>query len=98
EGKNIHNTPHTYTAITEEQELKALVEKLLMQKEICFDTETTGLDANNTDLVGLSFAWKPGEAYYVACSTEREKAVAMLSLLQPLFVKKDITWVGQNIK
>lgn len=97
-GKNIHNTPHSYTAITDEQALKALVEKMMLQEEICFDTETTGLDANDSELVGLSFAWKPGEAYYVACSPEREKTVAMLDLLQPLFAKKDITWVGQNIK
>ena len=98
EGKNIHNTPHTYTAISEEEELKAFVAKLLLQKEICFDTETTGLDANDTELVGLSFSWIPGEAFYIPCPPDREKALAVLNHFQPLFSKKDITWVGQNIK
>ncbi|HRQ51865.1 MAG TPA: 5'-3' exonuclease H3TH domain-containing protein, partial [Agriterribacter sp.] len=98
EGKNIHNTPHTYTAITAEEALKALVQKLLSQPEICFDTETTGLDANDTELVGLSFSWKPGEAYYIPCSPEKEKTLDLLRHFQPLFSKKDITWIGQNIK
>jgi DNA polymerase-1 len=98
EGKNIHNTPHSYTAITEEEELKTFAAKLLLQKEICFDTETTGLDANDTELVGLSFSWKPGEAYYIPCPPDREKTEAILTHFKPLFTKKDITWVGQNIK
>ncbi|HTN05624.1 DNA polymerase I [Agriterribacter sp.] len=98
QGKTIHNTPHTYAAITQEQELKAFVQKLLLQQEICFDTETTGLDANDTELVGLSFSWIPGEAWYIPCSPEREKTLAVLNHLRPLFSKKDITWVGQNIK
>ncbi len=98
EGKNIHNTPHSYTAITAEQELKDLVQKLLSQKEICFDTETTGLDANDTELVGLSFSWKPGEAYYIPCPADRESTLTILDHFRPLFSKKDITWIGQNIK
>jgi DNA polymerase-1 len=98
EGKNIHNTPHSYTAITAEQELKDLVQKLLTQKEICFDTETTGLDANDTELVGLSFSWKPSEAYYIPCPADKESTLTVLDHFRPLFSKKDITWVGQNIK
>ncbi len=98
EGKNIHNTLHSYTAITQEPELEAFVQKLLAQREICFDTETTGLDANDTELVGLSFSWIPGEAWYIPCPPEREKTLAVLNHFQPLFSKKDITWIGQNIK
>lgn len=98
EGKNIHNTPHFYTAVISDQELQDLVQKLLTQKEICFDTETTGLDANDTELVGLSFSWKPGEAYYIPCPADRESTLAVLDHFLPLFSKKDITWIGQNIK
>jgi DNA polymerase-1 len=70
----------------------------LTQKEICFDTETTGLDANDTELVGLSFSWKPSEAYYIPCPADKESTLTVLDHFRPLFSKKDITWVGQNIK
>lgn len=98
ELKNIHNNPHNYKAITEEKELKDLVKELLAQKEICFDTETTGLDPNESELVGLSFAWKPGEAYYIPCSADRNKTLLLLDHFGPLFAKKDLIWIGQNIK
>ncbi|MGN6492701.1 MAG: DNA polymerase I [Agriterribacter sp.] len=97
-AKNIHNTPHTYTAVTEEKDLITLAEQLLQQKEICFDTETTGLDANDTELVGMSFSWIPGEAYYIPCPPEREKTLDILRHLILVFNNPAITWIGQNIK
>lgn len=98
EGKNIHNTPHSYTAVTQKHAFRDLLNKMLLQREICFDTETTGLDANDTELVGMSFAWKPGEAYYIPFPPDREKTLEILNEFRPLFSKKDITWIGQNIK
>ncbi|MCO5239745.1 MAG: DNA polymerase I [Chitinophagaceae bacterium] len=98
EGKNIHNTPHSYTAVTQKHAFRDLLNKMLLQREICFDTETTGLDANDTELVGMSFAWKPGEAYYIPLPPDREKTLEILNEFRPLFSKKDITWIGQNIK
>lgn len=97
-AKNIKNTPHTYTAVTELTDLKKLAEDLSNQTEICFDTETTGIDANDTELVGMSFSWKTGEAYYVPCPPEKEKTLAILEVLKPVFDNKNITWVGQNVK
>ncbi|MCC6287186.1 MAG: DNA polymerase I [Chitinophagaceae bacterium] len=97
-GKNIHNTPHNYKAIVEEKNLVEFIQQLASQKEICFDTETTGLDANDTELVGMSFSWKPGEAYYIPCPPEREKTISILEQLRPVFGDPAITWVGQNIK
>lgn len=97
-AKNIRNTPHTYKAIVEERELVEFVQQLSSQKEICFDTETTGLDANNTELVGMSFAWKPGEAYYIPCPPDRDKTTAILDILRPVFGDPNIIWIGQNIK
>ncbi len=98
ELKNIHNNPHDYKAVTTEEGLKDLVNTLLAQIEICFDTETTGLDPNDSELVGLSFAWEPGEAYYVPCPADREKTLTLLDHFRPLFAKKDLLWIGQNIK
>ncbi|MFM2361762.1 MAG: polymerase [Bacteroidota bacterium] len=97
-AKNITNTPHTYTAVTTEAAITALVKELSALKEICFDTETTGLDANEAELVGMSFSYKTGEGYYVPCPPEREACLALLQHFKPLFENKTITWIGHNIK
>ncbi|MBN8857287.1 MAG: DNA polymerase I [Sphingobacteriales bacterium] len=96
--KTIHNTPHDYKAAVEEKDLINLVEKLAARKEICFDTETTGLDANNSELVGMSFSWQVGEAYYVPCPPERNKTLDILKKFIPVFSNPDIIWIGQNVK
>ncbi|MFZ6024401.1 MAG: DNA polymerase I [Bacteroidota bacterium] len=96
--KNINNTPHHYHLIQGEAAIGELITTLLEQSEICFDTETTGTDANNVELVGLSFSYKAGEGYYVPCSTNQEEVKKQLQLFQPLFEKESITWVGQNTK
>ncbi|MFT3704135.1 MAG: DNA polymerase I [Agriterribacter sp.] len=97
-GRNIHNTAHNYKAVVEDKDLIELVKQLSAQKEICFDTETTGLDANDTELVGMSFAWTPGEAYYIPCPPEKDKTLEILKKLNPVFSNPSIIWVGQNIK
>ncbi|HET6994197.1 MAG TPA: DNA polymerase I [Chitinophagaceae bacterium] len=97
-GKNIHNTPHDYKALTTEKEIKNLVTELKKQEEICFDTETTGIDANDAELVGLSFSVTPGEAWYIPCPADQIKTKEILALFQPLFNDKKKIWVGQNIK
>jgi len=97
-SRNIHNTPHTYVAVTEAAALEKLVSDLNQQTEICFDTETTGIDANATELVGMSFCWNPGEAYYIPCPAQREKTLEILATLKPVFDNKNITWIGQNLK
>lgn len=97
-AKNITNTPHTYTAVTTEAAITALVKELSTLKEICFDTETTGIDANEAELVGMSFSYKTGEGYYVPCPPEREACLALLQHFKPLFENKAITWIGHNIK
>lgn len=59
--KNINNTPHKYEAVEGDAAIKKLVAELKKHDEICFDTETTGIDANDAELVGLSFSVKPGK-------------------------------------
>jgi DNA polymerase-1 len=95
--KNIHNTPHIYHLTDTDEKIKELVDKLMQQPEICFDTETTGIDANNAELVGMSFCYQIGEAYYVPVF-EGEKTKEILQLFIPLFNNPYITWVGQNLK
>lgn len=97
-NKNINNTAHKYEAIQDEVVIKKLVSELKKNNEICFDTETTGIDANDAELVGLSFAVRSGEAYYVPCPADQEKTKEILALFDPLFSDKNKTWIGQNIK
>jgi DNA polymerase I len=97
-GKDINNTAHQYRAITDEAAIKNLVKELLDENEICFDTETTGIDANDVELVGMSFSFKPGEAYYVPCPADQEATKKTLTFFEPVFARKDVLWVGQNLK
>ncbi|MBN8687404.1 MAG: DNA polymerase I [Chitinophagales bacterium] len=95
---NINNTPHVYTAVEGEAAIKDLVAVLQKQKEICFDTETTGIDANEAELVGLSFSIKPGEAWYVPCPADQAAVKAILAHFVPLFADPEKIWIGQNTK
>ena len=97
-SKNINNTPHNYILVDKAEEIKKLVEILNQQTEICFDTETTGIDANDAELVGMSFSYKPGEAYFVTCTSDYEATCNLLELLKPLFDNPDLLWIGHNIK
>lgn len=96
--KNINNTEHNYRLIDSGDAIKKLVDILLQEKEICFDTETTNIDPNEAELVGLSFSIKQGEAYYIPCPANQEATFKILAQLQPLFSNTEITWVGQNLK
>ena len=96
--KNINNTPHQYFLVDNEETLNNLLLVLQKENEICFDTETTNIDANLAELVGMSFAVKPGEAYYVPCSADRNECKLLLKKFQSIFNDKNKTWVGQNLK
>ena len=96
-NKNSGNTPHTYKAVAGKENILALVKELLAQKEICIDTETTGINANDVELVGLSFSYKEHEGFYIPIANEAE-AKKTLALFEPLFKSKDILWIGQNLK
>lgn len=96
--KNIENTLHEYTLIETKDELNQLVSLLNQQKEICFDTETTGTDANNVEIVGMSFAFEKNKGYYIPFSNDQKAVKEKLLLLEPLFLNENICWIGQNIK
>ena len=96
--KHIGNTAHNYMLVQTDEEIKKLLEELNTFSEICFDTETTHIDANQADLVGLSFAVKPTEGYYVPCPEDRNECIQLLNKFQPLFNNLSKTWIGQNLK
>lgn len=94
----IHSNAHQYHKIKGKEAIQELVEYLLLQKEICFDTETTSLDAMNAELVGLSFSYVEGEAYYLPLEADRKEAQALLEILRPVLENSTILKIGQNIK
>jgi DNA polymerase-1 len=96
--KNISNTKHNYVCADTVEKRMSLITQMMSEKEVSFDSETTGIDANNADLVGLSFSWQPGEAYYVPLPPERETALEILSEFRPLFENPERIWIGQNVK
>lgn len=96
--KNINNTQHDYSLIQTDAEIKDLVKYLSGYAEICFDTETTGIDANDAEMVGMSFSVKPGEGFYVFCPPDQKETARRLKFFEPLFTDASKTWVGHNIK
>lgn len=96
--KNIHNTPHDYALVQSDEEIKNLVQYLSAFDEICFDTETTGIDANDAEIVGMSFSVKAGEGFYVFCPADAAETARRLQFFKPLFEDASKTWVGHNIK
>ena len=96
--RNITNTPHTYHLVEGEEALGDLVKKLSGQNEISFDIETTHADANEAELIGLSFSYQNGEGYYVPCPADEEQVLHILHRFNELFSDESRIWVGQNIK
>ena len=89
-------TPHTYHLITEETELRALIDRMMGVEEFCFDTETTGFDIYSDRIVGLSLAIEPHEAWYISFTVENTARFA--EIVRPLFETERITKVAQNMK
>lgn len=94
----IATTPHEYTLVDSKDKIDQMIAALSGSTEISFDTETTNIDANLADLVGLSFSAQKGTGYYVSVPADREGVLSVLQQLQPLLGRTDVTWIGQNIK
>ncbi|MFK7970255.1 MAG: DNA polymerase I [Bacteroidia bacterium] len=96
--KNIENTDHQYHLVDTAEGRKDLASKIKAAKMVCFDTETTGLDPLQAELVGLSFALKPFEAYYVPTPADRAEADAILADFKEVLEDPSIKKIGQNLK
>jgi len=94
----ISNTEHTYFLIDAVEKRKDLLEKLLQQKEVCFDTETTDLETLNAEIVGLSFSFKKHEAFYVPFPADQTETQQIINEFKPFFESSTILKIGQNIK
>lgn len=95
---NIENTDKVYQYIDSPKAQRVLVENLLSQKAVCFDTETTSLEETEAELIGLSFSYKKGLAYYIPISENQEEAKKTLEIFRPFFEKRDVLKIAHNIK
>lgn len=90
--------PHQYYLIETPEQRASLRAELSVQKEFCFDTETTGLDTMTAELVCISFAFRSHEAYCVTVPANRQKATEIVREFQLVFGDEKILKIGQNIK
>ncbi len=95
---HISTTPHQYHLVNTPEKLTALVAELGKQSSFCFDTETTGINPNTAELVGISFSWQPYEAYYVPLPETYNEALAIVALFKPALENVKILKIGQNLK
>ena len=90
--------PHDYKLVETEADIQALAELLSKENQFVFDTETTNIDVYSAELVGLSFAIKAHEAWYLPMPADRDECQKRLELLRPLFEDENIMKIGQNLK
>ena len=96
--KTLDNTEHFYQSVEGDFAMKLLLQNLLKQTSVSFDTETTGIDALNAELVGLSFSWEAGKGFYIPLPENRDEAQAIVDQFIPFFEAEHIEKVGQNLK
>ncbi|AZA82593.1 DNA polymerase I [Chryseobacterium lactis] len=95
---SIDHNDHLYQFINNPKAQKKLVDNLLQQKVVCFDTETTSLNELEAELVGMSFSYKKGLAYYIPLSEDRGEVLQTLEIFRPFFEKEEVLKVAHNLK
>lgn len=94
----IKNTKHTYKFIDSDNEIEELIREILRQKSICFDTETSGLEKQTTQLLGIAFSYEKGNGFYVSIPEKWEDAIKRVALFKPIFESKSIEKIAHNFK
>ncbi len=95
---NLQNTKHQYHLIQGEAAIKSLIGFLARQSSFCFDTETTSLSVVEAELVGMSFAYRKAEAFYVPFPENKEECQKQVDLFKEIFANETIQKIAQNIK
>ena len=95
---NIHTTIHQYHLIDTPELRQSLIHFMSLQDSICFDTETTNIDAVEAELVGMSFAYRASEGYYVPVPANQSEAQAIVDEFKIIFEDEKIEKIAQNIK
>ncbi|MEP0480999.1 MAG: DNA polymerase I, partial [Nonlabens sp.] len=98
-GRNtLASSDHLYQLVEEGMGTKLFLQSLMKQSSVCFDTETTGLDALAAELVGIAFSWEQGKGFYLPIPEDRDAAQAIVDELKPFFESESIEKIGQNLK
>ena len=95
---NLQSKKHLYQSIETPTERALLLEYLMQQKSVCFDTETTSLDTFEAELVGIAFSWEAQKGYYLSLPKERTAVIEILTPFRPFFESTSIEKVGHNLK
>jgi DNA polymerase-1 len=98
EEHNIHTTRHDYRAIQTEDEMEHFLFFLKKQKVFAFDTETTDVDPIRAELVGMSFAYRKQEAFYVPVPEDKQDALRLVERFKEVLENSEVLIIGQNIK
>ncbi len=96
--KTIDTSPHDYFLVDSSEKRNELITVLTKSGSFCFDTETTGIDAHQAELVGMSFSVKPGEAWYVPVPENYNDCLSIVHEFKSLFEDPGIQKTGQNLK
>ncbi len=96
--ESLKTTPHDYQLIDTEDGLHRIYDYFITKEILSLDTETTSMNAIDAELVGLSFAVKENEAFYVPVPANREEAQRIVNIFKPIYENDKIVKVGQNIK
>lgn len=95
---SLKTTLHVYKTVDTEEEMAKLGRFLADQDFFAFDTETDGIDPLTAGLVGMSFAVKENEAWYVPVPADKEEAVKIVTHFSPALQNRKSQKIGQNIK
>lgn len=95
---NIHNSTHDYQLVDTPEAQDKLAKTLAELTSFCFDTETTGLDALDAEIVGISFSWEKGKAFYVPTPADQTEAQKIVDRFKAVLENSKIEKVGQNLK
>ena len=95
---DILTTNHEYILVDTKEKRKTLLLKLAQAKSFCFDTETTGLDTHESELVGISFSIEPHKAYYIPIPELYNDALEIVQEFKEIFENQTIEKTGQNLK
>ncbi|MDF7818836.1 DNA polymerase I [Runella sp. MFBS21] len=98
EKRTVANTFHRYHLIDTPELRKSLAYYLSLQDSFCFDTETTSIDAIDAELVGISFAYQSGEAFFVTVPADREAAQEVVEDFREVLENPKIEKIAQNLK
>ncbi|HOB82850.1 MAG TPA: DNA polymerase I [Bacteroidales bacterium] len=96
--KDINSVQHDYKLISDNSELKQIIDLVLQKKEICFDTETTSIDALQSEIVALALSWEKHKGYLVHFAGNERDTEEKLEIIRPLFENPSILKIGQNCK